>query len=151
MEATLAKNLETERKGERFTLIEPPMAPEEPVSPNRLAIVLLGLVLVVRRRASAWCCCSKRVDTSIRSRRDIEALIAVPPLAVLPWIETPAERAGKTKVRRLSLAGAASSVVLAVIMVHFFIVRSTCSGPWRGAASSVEVIRVERTTPEPWN
>ncbi len=47
------------------------------------------------------------MDTSIRSRRDIEALVAVPPLAVLPWIETPAERAGKIKVRRLSLAGAA--------------------------------------------
>jgi uncharacterized protein involved in exopolysaccharide biosynthesis len=118
MEATLAKNLETERKGERFTLIEPPMAPEEPVSPNRSGIAIFGLVLSLGV-AVGLVLLLEVVDTSIRSRRDIEALIAVPPLAVLPWIETPAERAGKTKVRRLSFAGAASSVVVAVVMVHF--------------------------------
>jgi succinoglycan biosynthesis transport protein ExoP len=118
MEATLAKNLETERKGERFTLIEPPMAPEEPVSPNRLAIVLLGLVFAIGG-AVGMIVLLETVDTSIRSRRDIEALISVPPLAVLPWIETPGERSSKVKVRRLSLAGAAGSMVLAVIMMHF--------------------------------
>jgi succinoglycan biosynthesis transport protein ExoP len=59
------------------------------------------------------------VDTSIRTRRDIEALISVPPLAVLPWIETPAERVGKDKMKRLSLAGAAGSMVLAITLVHF--------------------------------
>ncbi|MDY6947466.1 MAG: lipopolysaccharide biosynthesis protein [Pseudomonadota bacterium] len=118
MEATLARNLETERKGERFTLIEPPMAPEEPLSPHRLAIVAVGAMLSFGV-AVGLVLLLEAVDTSIRSRRDIEALIAVPPLAVLPWIETPAERAGKTKVRRLSFAGAASSFVVAVVMVHF--------------------------------
>lgn len=118
MEATLAKNLETERKGERFTLIEPPMLPEEPVSPHRLAIVILGLVLSFGAALGAVLLL-EAMDTSIRSRRDIEALVAVPPLAVLPWIDTPAERASRTKLRRWSLAGAASSVVLAVGMMHF--------------------------------
>ncbi len=118
MEATLAKNLETERKGERFTLIEPPMAPEEPASPNRLAVVLIG-VLFSFGASVGIVLLLEAMDTSIRGRRDIEALIAVPPLAVLPWIETPAERAAQTKFRRLSLAGAATSVVAAVVMVHF--------------------------------
>ncbi|MBL8267860.1 GumC family protein [Steroidobacter sp.] len=118
MEATLAKNLETERKGERFTLIEPPMAPEEPVSPNRLLIVALGAILSLGS-AIGLVVLLEVTDTSIRSRRDIESLIAVPPLAVLPWMDTPAERASRTKVRRLSLAGAATSVVGAVVMMHF--------------------------------
>lgn len=118
MEATLAKNLETERKGERFTLIEPPLAPEEPVSPNRLLIVLLGVVLSIGS-AVGLIVLLEAVDTSIRSRRDIEMLISVPPLAVLPWIETPGERTSKVKVRRLSLVGAASSAVLVVTMLHF--------------------------------
>ncbi len=34
-EAQVSENLETERKGEKFTLIEPPQPPEKPVSPNR--------------------------------------------------------------------------------------------------------------------
>ena len=38
MEAQLAQNLGADRKGERFTLIEPPLPPEEPVSPNRAII-----------------------------------------------------------------------------------------------------------------
>ena len=118
MEATLAQNLETERKGERFTLIEPPMAPEEPVSPNRLAIVIIG-VLLSFAAAVGLVLLLEVTDTSIRSRRDIEALIAVSPLAVLPWIDSPAQRATRTKVRRWSLAGAASSAVLAVVMMHF--------------------------------
>lgn len=118
MEATLAKNLETERKGERFTLIEPPLAPEKPASPNRLALVVMG-VLLSFGAAVGLVLLLEVMDTSIRSRRDVEALVSVPPLAVLPWIETPAERAAKTRFRRLSLAGAATTVVAAVVMVHF--------------------------------
>lgn len=118
MEATVARNLETERKGERFTLIEPPMLPEQPVSPPRMAIVLLGFVLA-GGSAIGLVFLLELLDPSIRSRRDIEALVAVPPLAVLPWIDTPAEIATRTKVRRLSLAGAACSVVGAVVMMHF--------------------------------
>lgn len=118
MEATLAQNLETERKGERFTLIEPPMVAEEPVSPPRLAIVLLG-VLFSGAAAIGLVFLLETVDTSIRSRHDIEALVAVPPLAVLPWIDTPAELATRSKLRRLSMASAAGSVVLAVALTHF--------------------------------
>ncbi|HWK49834.1 MAG TPA: hypothetical protein VNR40_08090, partial [Steroidobacter sp.] len=118
MEATLAKNLETERKGERFTLIEPPMAPEEPASPNRPALVVLGVLLSLGT-AVGVVLLLEVMDTTIRSRRDIEALVAVPPLAVLPWIEIPTERAARTKIRRLSLAGVATSVAVAVVMVHF--------------------------------
>ncbi len=48
--AQLAQNLETEQKGERFTLIEPPMAPEDPVSPNRKAILALDVLWAVLLR-----------------------------------------------------------------------------------------------------
>jgi len=118
MEATLSKNLETERKGERFTLIEPPLPAEEPVSPPRLAIVVLGFVLSFAA-AVGIILLIEAVDTSIRTRRDIELLTNVPPLAVLPWIETSAERDGKSKARRLSLAGAVGGVAAAVVMTHF--------------------------------
>ncbi len=47
MEAQLASNLETDRKGERFTLIEPPLEPEKPVYPIRQLIMVLGVVLAL--------------------------------------------------------------------------------------------------------
>jgi succinoglycan biosynthesis transport protein ExoP len=46
-EAQVAENLETERKGEKFTLIEPPQPPEKPVSPNRPLILIAGLVMAI--------------------------------------------------------------------------------------------------------
>lgn len=118
MEATLAQNLEIGRKGERFTLIEPPLVAEEPVSPNRPALLALGVVLALSA-ALAGVALLEVLDPTVRGRRDMDALLPVAPLALLPWIETPAQVATRKRVRRLSLAGAASSVVVAVVLVHF--------------------------------
>ena len=40
-EAQVAQNLEAERKGEKFTLIEPPQPPEKPVSPNSRLLIMI--------------------------------------------------------------------------------------------------------------
>ena len=45
MEARLSQNLESERKGEKFTLIEPPALPERPARPNRPAIIIIAFFL----------------------------------------------------------------------------------------------------------
>ena len=47
MQADVAKQLESESKGEKFTLIEPAALPEKPISPNRPAIVFLGFILAL--------------------------------------------------------------------------------------------------------
>src|SRR5262249_29981657 len=89
-EARTAQNLESDRKGERFTLIEPPLPPEEPVSPNRKLIFFLGLMLSVGLAAGVlWLL--ERLDSSVRSRLDLLKLTGVPPLALVPCIGTEAE------------------------------------------------------------
>lgn len=118
MEATLSKNLEVERKAERFALIEPPLVAEEPVSPNRPAVFVLGLLLAIGA-GIGLAAALEALDPTVRNRRDMDLLLPVAPLALLPWIDTPAEVAGRTRVRRLSLAGAATSLMLAVVLVHF--------------------------------
>jgi uncharacterized protein involved in exopolysaccharide biosynthesis len=86
MEAQLGENLETERKGERFTLIEPPLEPQKPVSPNRLLILVMGVLLSIGTALGLmWLL--EALDTRIRSRDDIIALLNVPPLAVIPWVD----------------------------------------------------------------
>ena len=89
MEAQLGENLETERKGERFTLIEPPVEPQKPVSPNRTLILALGVVLALGA-AIGIMLLLEALDTRIRGRDDIIAMLQVPPLAVIPWAEQPA-------------------------------------------------------------
>lgn len=86
MEAELASNLETERKGERFTLIEPPLEPQKPVSPNRTMILGAGLVLALGA-AITLMRLLEALDTRIRGRNDLIALLSVPPLAVIPRLK----------------------------------------------------------------
>jgi uncharacterized protein involved in exopolysaccharide biosynthesis len=85
MEAQLGENLEAARKGERFTLIEPPVEPQAPVSPHRRLILALGVVLALGA-ALGLMRLLERLDTSIRGRQDIITLLKVPPLAVIPWV-----------------------------------------------------------------
>jgi succinoglycan biosynthesis transport protein ExoP len=118
-EATLAKNLEVERKSERFTLIEPPLIAEEPISPNRPIVLALGVLLALGAGVGL-AFALEALDPTVRNRRDMDVLLPVAPLALLPWIETPSEVAARARMRLLSFMGAATSVVVAVVLVHFF-------------------------------
>jgi polysaccharide biosynthesis transport protein len=118
-EAQVSQNLENDRKGERFTVIEPPMPPEKPVSPNRPAIMAIGVVLALGVTL-ALIAVLEMLDTSVRGRRDLIALLATPPLAVLPWIETAEDRRLHKRRQRFALVGAAASVLLSVGLIHLF-------------------------------
>jgi hypothetical protein len=62
---------------------------------------------------------SEAMDGTVRSKRDMDLLLPVAPLALLPWIETPAERAARARVRKYSLAGVAATLLVAVLLTHF--------------------------------
>jgi uncharacterized protein involved in exopolysaccharide biosynthesis len=119
-EAQISQNLENDRKGERFTVIEPPMAPEKPVSPNRPAIMAIGLILALGITL-AIIAALEMLDTSVRGRRDLISLLATPPLAVLPWIETSEDRTLRIRRRRFAWAGATASVLLSACLIHLFV------------------------------
>jgi polysaccharide biosynthesis transport protein len=118
MEAEVAENLEDERKGERFSLIEPPLASEQPYSPNRVVILVLGLLLAIGSAVGSIVILELS-DTRVRNRRDLESLLHVPALAVLPWIKTHSDRRQVVKRVRLVLAGAIASVLLLATVIHF--------------------------------
>jgi polysaccharide biosynthesis transport protein len=119
-EATVSKNLETDRKGEKFTLIEPPLVPEEPASPNRPLILVLGLVLSIGLGIGAGAA-AESLDDSVRDRRDLVRLLGgSPPLAIIPAIDTTSEVATTSWRRRvLFAAGALALVAVALTVIHF--------------------------------
>ncbi len=67
MEAQVAQGLEKDQKGERFTVVEPAKLPDKPAKPNRLAIMLIGIVLGVGARRRD--CGSPGVQRSDNSQR----------------------------------------------------------------------------------
>jgi uncharacterized protein involved in exopolysaccharide biosynthesis len=114
------ENLETERKGERFTMIEPPLPPEKPVSPNRVLIAGGGLFLSLAF-AAGLVFVRDALDPSVRGFEEIRQLLRVPPLAAIPAIVTVAERRARRRQLRYAWTGALSVLVAGVFIVHFFV------------------------------
>ena len=116
-EAQLAQNLETNRKGERFTLIEPPLPPEEPVSPNRLAVFIIGLILSAALAAASLRCARPGHVGARPPRRRMLGSSA--PLALIPIIVTAANGA-RQDLWRFAAGGAMASAVVALLAIHIF-------------------------------
>lgn len=85
--AQLGETLEDERKGERFSLIEPPTLPDMPDSPNRAMI--LGVGLVLSAGAGLGTALLREVlDPSVHGVRSVVLLTGTAPLVVVPYIQT---------------------------------------------------------------
>jgi polysaccharide biosynthesis transport protein len=118
-EAKTAQNLEADRKGEKFTLIDPPLPPEEPVSPNRTLIFVTGLVLSLALTFGVlWFL--ETMDTTIRGRKDLFDLTGIPPLALVPHIGTVAEAQAARRRKWYAIGTSFATVCVAVVLIHFF-------------------------------
>ncbi len=119
-EASLAENLEQERKGERFTLVEPPSLPLKPVSPNRPAIVLLGFILAGAVGLGSGLL-AEALDPSIKGEKALAAALGNPVLAVVPYLENNADKQAKRRKLILLLLGVLLLGSAAVGFVHLYI------------------------------
>jgi len=119
-ETQVSEKLEAERKGEKFTLIEPPQPPEKPVSPDRVVILIVGLLLSIAAGIGAVVA-RESLDASIRGPADVRNLLKVPALASIPLIVTAADRSRRRRITRSSFGGSTAAIVLAAISVHLFV------------------------------
>jgi polysaccharide biosynthesis transport protein len=119
-EVQVSQNLETEHKGERFTMIEPPLPPEKPISPNRILILAMGFVLSLGAGIGA-AVMRESLDASVRGVQDMRTLLSVPPLAAIPLIVTRAEKKTQKRIVLSSWAGAVVSLMTAAVAVHLFV------------------------------
>jgi FtsH-binding integral membrane protein len=89
-EAERLESLETERKGEHYSVIEPPELPLRPFAPNRRLLMSVGLMIsAVGGLGTA--AIAEAFDKSLSSARQLTAIAGAAPLVVIPYIETTAE------------------------------------------------------------
>lgn len=119
MQAQMAESLESQRKGERFVLIEPPLLPEEPYSPNRLAILFLGVVLSFGAGVGHLAL-REALDDGVYGAQAIQKITGAAPLAVIPLIETEAERRARGRKRLLILLAVVVGLASLAAAVHLF-------------------------------
>jgi len=118
--ARVSQGMEEDKLGETFKVVEPAFLPERPCKPNRLAIMLVSIVLGAGLSAG-FAAFREFSDSSIRDVQSLEKFAGAPVLSVISSVMTPAERTVR-KRRRTMLAGAAAAGLLAAVaMFHFFI------------------------------
>lgn len=105
LEARISQNLEAEKKGERFTLLEPALFPDKPSKPNRsklyklvlIAAFGLGIVVVFAL---------EQINPVVRGEGEIESITGELPLIIIPYINSDED----IKKRKLQ-------IILAVILL----------------------------------
>ncbi len=86
LQAQISEQLETESKGERFSLLEPANLPNTPIRPNRLGILLLGSIIAATIGAG-YAAMAEFMDRSVRGAHGVVLIAKTPPLAVIPYIK----------------------------------------------------------------
>ncbi len=120
MSAELAQNLETEQKGERFTLIQPPELPIDPVSPNRVALVLLGGILAVGA-GIGMALLLEALDDGIYTIGEVTTLTGAAPLVAITYMENSVEASQHNRKRIYIFLGLVLVGVIILTCFHFFI------------------------------
>lgn len=120
MTAGVAQEMEKERKSEKFTLIDPAILPEEPVSPNRPAIVFLSLVLALGAGMGS-AAVRESLDTTVRGVKGVVTLIQATPLTVVPYLASDAETNRGKRRRYYIIAALGAAVIIALLLVHNFV------------------------------
>ena len=121
LEAKVAEGLEIQRKGERFSLIDPPSLPEKPYKPNRLAIVLLGFILAVGGGAGLGAA-AESLDHSIRTPDQLAALTQHFPLAVIPFMPNEEDVSHAKLRRRVVQTAGIGAFATVLFLLHVFII-----------------------------
>lgn len=120
MEAKVAQGLEKEQKGERFTLIDPARLPETPDKPNRLAIILIGVVLGLGAGVG-WASLREFTDLSIRDSESLALATSFPVLASIPEIKTHEDLQKKKKKRIAVIIAVVLCIAGGLAAFHFFV------------------------------
>ncbi len=108
-DARLSESIETGHQGENFRILDAAVAPEGPAAPNRLRLILMGLLLALGAMA-AMVVAAEQFDTSFHSVDELRGFTSVPVLATIPQIgKTPRRGWGRATFRT---ASAVAAVVL---------------------------------------
>jgi polysaccharide chain length determinant protein (PEP-CTERM system associated) len=108
-ESKIAANLERRNIGEQFRILDPANVPERPFSPDRMRIVLIGFGAGLALGLALIGLLEYR-DSTFRSDEDVVRTLSLPVLAVVPMMQSGAER--RMRRRRIVLGAAAALVVL---------------------------------------
>jgi polysaccharide chain length determinant protein (PEP-CTERM system associated) len=108
--SNIAADLERRQIGQQFRMIEAARLPQRPFSPNRARMNTMG-TLAGLAFALALVALLEYRDTTMNTRGDVVASLALPIIAVIPAMSTTVERR-RRKRQQVLIAAASSAVVI---------------------------------------
>ena len=116
--AEVGQEMEKERKGEKFTLIDPAVLPEEPISPNRPAIIFLSLVLALGAGVGS-AAVAESMNAAVRGAKGLVAILNTAPLAIIPYLPNEADSRAQSKKKRITIIAVLAAMIIILLLVHF--------------------------------
>jgi len=116
IEAKLAENLERERQGEQFNVLDRAVPPAAPFKPNLTQIIMFGVVIGLL----TGCACAFGVDLlrpRFRTEEELASAYGIPVLAAIPRITTEQDRRRSRNVRRFLVGSGLAAVALGVLVL----------------------------------
>ena len=101
---------------DQFTLVAPPLVPNAPTKPPRIAIALIGLIAAPLLALMAALAASA-LDSSVRGSHDLATILELTPIAVVPVIRN----AEFVRRRRRRLTALAATTLFAVPALYLLI------------------------------
>ena len=118
--AQVSQGMEENKLGETFQIVEPAFLPERPYKPNRVAIMLIGLVLAIGCSVGI-AALREFYDTAVREADTLEKITGAPVLSVISRMETPSEKERVKRQKNILAAAAAGAFILVIAIFHFFV------------------------------
>jgi len=120
MEARVAQGMEQEQKAERFTIIEPAQYPEKPFKPNRLAVVLISLILGIGAGVG-FASVTEFMDRSVKTADDLFSATGIPVLVAVPYITTQRELR-RRRIKKIVIFGCiVAAIAIGIIAFHLYV------------------------------
>jgi polysaccharide biosynthesis transport protein len=114
--ADISSDVETRQKGERFVVLEPAVLPDQPFSPDRLLIDLIGLGAGLFA-GLALGVALELIDDTVKTPRELGDLFIVPVLGEIPWNPTVVRR----KLSVWSAVAASADLILMLVYAGFLV------------------------------
>jgi len=120
MDAEVSESAIVGGRADEFRLIQAPMLPAMPSKPERLAILLIGLVASVLLGLSVTVL-AEAMDPKVRGARDVRDLLNVSPLVAIPTIRNSRSKRRSAWRFAMATAGALVGVWVAFTAIQDFI------------------------------
>lgn len=109
-----------EGQTERFSLLEPPILPDQPFKPNRMKILAMGFFFALAL-SGGTVAALESIDKRVRGSEALGNVLGSRPLVTIPYLSTRAEEVRRRRMLKWGLVAGVIALIVGMVAVQFLI------------------------------